>query len=75
METPYQGFWDLPEVKPLPLWEVELMETPMPYLAIASATAAETASLMGSGINGNNTSPVGRYIITSKNRFPYGKWN
>ncbi len=39
------------ENKPLPLWEVELMET-IPEM-IANCPLASTASLMGSGINGN----------------------
>ncbi len=40
-------------LKPLPLWEVELMETVVVFGNLAAGRRKETASLMGSGINGN----------------------
>jgi hypothetical protein len=38
---------------PLPLWEVELMETVSYGVVIFKVAFSKTASLMGSGINGN----------------------
>ncbi len=47
--------------RPLPLWEVELMET-RPGFPKACHQALETASLMGSGINGNHSEQPSKLI-------------